>query len=1241
MNGQGNFTLVPTVRLGYRPGSEFTKGSSLPDNAGTVDVTLTVKGEGEAGTKMRDANVSLRTYGPGEVTNLDADQIVRMEPEPDTTAFPPNYFPLVEFDDPRLPWLFSPEKADDAGRTRPWLCLVAVPESASTIQPPGAGPLSVLETTGTELPDAGESWAWAHAQHVGPGDPESAFASRSRATKSRLLCPRNLSPKTTYRACVVPIFEPGRRAGLGLDPYPDNSSSMNFAWSGDGAVRLPIYHHWRFTSAAAGDFEALAEELEPTTFDTDIGFRTADVSNPGPEGLKPPSGADTDVGTVDVGGALMAVGAEPNGYDEELREKLRNLLNTPSDIVATTDFGAVGPPLYGQWHAGVAELEPTSVDTGRYYYPSWFNQLNTDPRNRIAAGYGTEVIQREQSALMAAAWEQFGEIQQANRALRRMQLAREVQQRRYADLGSLSTGSLLGMTAPIHRRLLDEDIGKTVQAQNLLSDLPTGLLSPTFRRITRPTGPLARRTGVSLYASKFATRVETGKVPQLSDGLSFTRDAIPTTATGADALSGDLAAGNAIVGDTGLQAGGGEWQTQSLDVSGQDRTGQGATGAASDEFRPGGSPIQGDASGPGDADPFAGPGPDGDGGNGSSEPSPPPGIERVHALLDSIDAQARTAEREVDTLATAIRRDDAATVTNIVDEEPTTVDRCATIGPDTFAPLSRRVSKLLADRDVATLPPNFDRGTASRHLQRLHGAQRDLDDAIADAVVRLRADPPQPRRARDALDRAKQALAKFQRTTSAIRSALEAAPRAMQTMSGSLAGEQGEFTIDTEAFADIGAAAPTQIQIPSKENLRSTVLAGIDPATAIHDHAADVLGVPELRYREDPVAEVMAAPTFDTFAYELLAELNEDYFLPGVGEVPKNSMGVLQTNPEFIEAFMAGLNHEMARELQWRRYPTDRKGTYFRRFWNRAGNPDVDPTDPEEMADIGPMHTWDQNDLGENSPRDDEAKIVLLIRGELLRRYPNTDIFAAKAVGDGDGAEEPDRVPALPGTHVTRQDAQNAPNLTFPVLRGTLEPDITFFGFDLTLDQALYDPYHTEDTDDPDDHPDEGWFFVLQEPPVETRFGMDAGAEEGPESPPLGITHGSGTTEQIDPANADPDAVEHGWNALSWAQLTPAGEKANSQTYVDVDGSRPGTESWSVDDGTSYIKGAVTVDDLYDRGDAATWGYNSAHMARATWQLPVRISIHADDMITEDSAESWRLTTMPDSFVTTIGSDDE
>jgi hypothetical protein len=291
------------------------------------------------------------------------------------------------------------------------------------------------------------------------------------------------------------------------------------------------------------------------------------------------------------------------------------------------------------------------------------------------------------------------------------------------------------------------------------------------------------------------------------------------------------------------------------------------------------------------------------------------------------------------------------------------------------------------------------------------------------------------------------------------------------------------------------------------------------------------------------------------------------------------------------------------------------------------GNPETDQDDPEAMADIEPIHTWDQNDLGENSPGDDDAQVVLLIRGELLRRYPNTDIFAAKAVAEeGTGPDgETDRIPALPGTHVTRDDASGDADLKFPVFRGRLDPDVTFFGFDLSPDEALYDPYHTDSTADPDDHADEGWFFVLQEPPAETRFGMDVGGT-GPETPPPGISHdGTSGAEQIG-SGEDPDAVEHGWSALSWAHLVDSGKKPGSVTHVDVDGSRPGRESWSVDAGTSYVSGG---EHSYDDRDAATWGHNSAHMARATWQRPVRISVHADDMITEDSAETWRVTTIP------------
>ena len=41
----------------------------------------------------------------------------------------------------------------------------------------------------------------------------------------------------------------------------------------------------------------------------------------------------------------------------------------------------------------------------------------------------------------------------------------------------------------------------------------------------------------------------------------------------------------------------------------------------------------------------------------------------------------------------------------------------------------------------------------------------------------------------------------------------------------------------------------------------------------------------------------------------------------------------METNQRFIEAYMVGLNHEFARKLLWREYPTDQRGSYFRQFW--------------------------------------------------------------------------------------------------------------------------------------------------------------------------------------------------------------------------------------------------------------------------------------------------------------------
>ena len=59
---------------------------------------------------------------------------------------------------------------------------------------------------------------------------------------SRILCPRKLEPKTGYHAFLVPAFESGRLAGLGLDPQPlfdDAANGLTATSSAWGAYGVP------------------------------------------------------------------------------------------------------------------------------------------------------------------------------------------------------------------------------------------------------------------------------------------------------------------------------------------------------------------------------------------------------------------------------------------------------------------------------------------------------------------------------------------------------------------------------------------------------------------------------------------------------------------------------------------------------------------------------------------------------------------------------------------------------------------------------------------------------------------------------------------------------------------------------------------------------------------------------------------------------------------------------------------
>jgi hypothetical protein len=86
------------------------------------------------------------------------------------------------------------------------------------------------------------------------------------------------------------------------------------------------------------------------------------------------------------------------------------------------------------------------------------------------------------------------------------------------------------------------------------------------------------------------------------------------------------------------------------------------------------------------------------------------------------------------------------------------------------------------------------------------------------------------------------------------------------------------------------------------------------------------------------------------------------------------------------------------------------------------------------------------------------GNLVLMLRGDLLRRYPNTIVVAFPARTDG-------KAPS---------GAETAP--THPVFAGRFDPDVSFFGFPLTSAQVTASP---------------GWFFALMEPVTEPRFGFD------------------------------------------------------------------------------------------------------------------------------------------------------
>jgi hypothetical protein len=422
-------------------------------------------------------------------------------------------------------------------------------------------------------------------------------------------------------------------------------------------------------------------------------------------------------------------------------------------------------------------------------------------------------------------------------------------------------------------------------------------------------------------------------------------------------------------------------------------------------------------------------------------------------------------------------------------------------------------------------------------------------------------------------------------------------PQPASSATGADSTEAAAFrTATSQLFDDYQLLPANPGPLPSLDlaTLHSTILSRIDPVTTIVKRIQGLVTLsPDIQWQPlDPLEQIMAAPDFPQPMYAPLRDLSQAYLLPGVDQIPPNTLGLLQTNHAFIEAYMTGLNSEMGSQLLWFDYPTDQRGSYFRQFWDVSAYvpQPSDPSDPSKLTellkDIPPIHTWPLNtSLGQHPNRTDivQNNLVLLVRGELFKRYPGAVVYAGKAKRNPDGT-------------LVLDDTDER----YPIFRGTLSPDMTFLGFNLTAADArggtATSPY--------------GFFFVFQEQPSEPRFGLEP-------------------TPDISP-------VPH-WADLAWTNFalpndnsigqlaltaTPPSKAAiiahspwrlASQVFAKV---LQGTKLPDFLSPNQQPTGTAIVNDVNDPYDTNNkWGVNSAQTAYILLRLPFRILIQASLML--------------------------
>lgn len=521
MTSLAKYSFLPWLRQGIANkivepdnlGAPIPANSSMAKERPELRVKLSLN--------TTEISKKIKLHGPGDILGINNDAVLKVHPKAGTQDFESNALAYIEFYEEDFPWRYTPaDRLDMEKRLRPWLFLIVAKEGEYDFQNDGNGlPFVSIknEFAQSVFPSQSETWAWAHVHvnhSLGSGNLqtnlENELSNNPDIAYSRLICPRRLERTeegVKYHAFLIPTFETGRLAGLGEDPK--DVFAQKAAWKSNGVADstirphdFPVYYNWEFKTGQYGDFETLVKILKAKPLGPGFGKRDMSIQEPG-MGLN-------GIATSDVlgfEGALKPPAFSRSSWGRKIgdiafREKLKNTLNISQDIqeegnAAVNPFfdatdpnvfysesvaadPIVTPPIYGKWHALAKRV---GVTTNK----KWVDDLNLDPRNRAAASIGTQTVRKHQEKFMEMAWQQIGEINEANQKIREAELAKMVNNALYEKhYAKMDEDKLLMLTTAAQKHIVIPDSDKTFEAELSATKIPNAARSAAFKKIIRP-----------------------------------------------------------------------------------------------------------------------------------------------------------------------------------------------------------------------------------------------------------------------------------------------------------------------------------------------------------------------------------------------------------------------------------------------------------------------------------------------------------------------------------------------------------------------------------------------------------------------------------------------------------------------------------------------------------------------------------------------------------------------------------